>query len=122
MKVSDRNIIRYLGVPSGMTETKEMIVREQKNEGVSAQKNPAGLGLPRAQGGQKLPGYETSQTGPSQQTPDQVTLGDVTDARPGHHQQPGQEALPGQVTSNTDQQMAKPAKGEKEKPLPPDVL
>ncbi len=80
---------------------------EQKNhgtpQGVSEQSNLGGLGQPRGQGGQQLPGHETSQTGPGQQTPDQVTLGDVTDPSPGHHQQPGQEALPGQ-TSKTNQQ------------------
>jgi hypothetical protein len=65
---------------------------------MSEQKNPGGLGQPRGQGGQQLPGHETSQTGPEQQTPDQMTLGDVTDPSDGHHQPPGQEALPGQVS------------------------
>jgi hypothetical protein len=100
------------------------IVTEQKNQGtpqgVSEQKNPGGLGQRRGQGGQQLPGHETSQTGAGQQTPDQVTLGDVTDPSPGHHQPPGQEALPGQVTSKTNQQTAKPAKGGKEGVLPDD--
>src|SRR5947209_10772283 len=83
----------------------ESIVSEQKKQaqGATEQKNPGDLGQPRGPGGQQLPGHEMSQTGPGQQTPDQVTLGDVTDPRPGHHQPPGQGALPGQ-TSKTNQQ------------------
>jgi hypothetical protein len=73
------------------------------SQGVSEQPNPGGLDQPRGPDGQQLPGHEMSQTGPGQQTPDQVTLGDVTDPRPGHHQPPGQGALPGQ-TSKTNQQ------------------
>ena len=87
------------------------------SQGVSEQKNPGGLGQPRGQGGQQLPGHETSQTGPDQQTPDQVTPGDVTDPSPGHHQPPGQEALPGQ-TSKTNQQ--KPGDGGTEDDVVPD--
>ena len=88
---------------------------EQNNhgapQGVSEQANPGGLGQPRGPSGQQLPGHETSQTGPGQATADQVTLGDVTDPSPGHHQQPGKEPLPGQ-TSKTDQQTSKADDGQ----------
>jgi hypothetical protein len=87
------------------------------SEGVGEQPNPGGLDEPRAQGDQQLPGHERSQTGPGQQTPDQVTLGDVTDPRPGHHQPPGQGASPGQ-TSKTNQQ--KPGDGGTEDDVVPD--
>ena len=97
----------------------ESIVSEQKKQaqGATEQKNPGDLGQPRGPGGQQLPGHEMSQTGPGQQTPDQVTLGDVTDPRPGHHQPPGQGALPGQ-TSKTNQQ--KPGDGGTEDGVVPD--
>jgi hypothetical protein len=62
------------------------------------QSNPGGLGQPRGPGGQQLPGHETSQTGGGQCRRDQMTLGDVTDDSDGHHQPPGQEALPGEIT------------------------
>lgn len=65
-------------------------MREQKihgtPQGMNEQSNPGGLGQPRGQGGQQLPGHEISQTGPGQYTADQMTLGDVTDPSPGHHQ------------------------------------
>ena len=81
-------------------------MREQKihgtPQGMNEQSNPGGLGQPRGQGGQQLPGHEISQTCPGQYTADQMTLGDVTDPSPGHHQPPGQDSLPGQ-TSRTDQ-------------------
>src|SRR2546423_6626255 len=97
----------------------ESIVREQKKQaqGATEQKKPGHLRHPRGQGSQQLPGHERSQTGPDQQTPDQVTLGDVTDPRPGHHQPPGREALPGQ-TSKTNQQ--KPGDGGTEDDVVPD--
>jgi hypothetical protein len=60
---------------------------------------------------------QKKQTGLNQQKPDQVTLGDVTDPRPGHHQPPGREALPGQ-TSKTNQQ--KPGEGGTEDGVVPD--
>ena len=66
------------------------------------QANPGGLGQPRGPGGQQLPGHETSQTGGGQCRRDQMTLGDVTDDSDGHHQPPGQDALPGE-TGRTDQ-------------------
>jgi len=62
------------------------------------QSNPGGLGQPRGPGGQQLPGHETSQTGGGQCRRDQMTLGDVTDDSDGHHQPPGKEALPGEIS------------------------
>jgi hypothetical protein len=62
------------------------------------QSNPGGLGQPRGPGGQQLPGHETSQTGGGQCRRDQMTLGDVTDDSDGHHQPPGKESLPGEIT------------------------
>ena len=77
--------------------------KKQGSQRAREQINPGGLGQPRGQSGQQLPGHEASQTGPDQQTLDQVTPGDVTDPRPGHRQPTGQEALSGQ-TSKTNQQ------------------
>ena len=85
---------------------------EQENYRIGAtieQSNPGGLGQPRGEGGQQLPGHETSQTGGGQCTRDQMTLGDVTDDSDGHHQPPGKESLPGEI-SRIDQ--PKPGDGQ----------
>ena len=99
-----------------MSEQKNHDTPERKNPGTHPgatieQSNSGGLGQPRGQGGQQLPGHETSRTGPGQYTPDQMTLGDMTDDSPGHHRPAGQEALPGHI-SRTSQQRTEPEDGQ----------
>ena len=86
-----------------MSEQKNHDTPERKNPGTHPgatieQSNSGGLGQPRGQGGQQLPGHETSRTGGGQYTRDQMTLGDVTDDSDGHHQPRGKESLPGEIT------------------------